>query len=67
MEVQNKDLQISQLNSLQPESIDLASFITLTNYINTDGGQTYDKAIFKAANDKLVAFSKSQQAWPICL
>jgi len=60
MEAHNKDFQIQQINLLQAESVDLNSFITLTSLINVESGQTYDKQIFKAANSKLTAFSKSQ-------
>ena len=69
MEVQNKDRLIKHLCEIEPSQLDFAGFITLTNYINTaDGaGQTYDKAIFRLANDKLVLFSKTRQAWPVCL
>ena len=69
MEVQNKDHLIKQLTEIEPSALDFAGFITLTNYINTNdgGGQIYDKHIFRLANDKLVLFSKTQQAWPVCL
>ena len=69
MEVQNKDHLIKHLCEIEPSQLDFAGFTTLTNYINTatGAGQTYDKAIFRLANDKLVLFSKTRQAWPVCL
>lgn len=40
----------------------------LTNFIDADGqGKSFDRRVFKSANDKLVEFSKMQNAWGVSL
>ena len=43
-------------------------FLELTDYLDSDkSGKVHDKQLFRIANDKLTAFSKTQQAWGVCL
>ena len=52
---------------IDPSLIQLTDFLGIVDYLNADkAGKQPDKQLFKIANDKLVAFSKTEQAWVVC-
>ena len=66
MEAKNQ-FELHQLQQIKVESIDLQAFLQLVHYIEGDKGKVRDRDIFKAANNKLTEFSKTYQAWGVCL
>jgi hypothetical protein len=46
-------------------SIDIGAFFSLTQIIKE--GSSQDRRVFKAANDKLTQFSKTNEAWSVSL
>ena len=45
----------------------LNDFIALVGYLNAGvKDKPYDKRLFKIANEKLIKFSKVENAWTVC-